>query len=348
MATQATTALPVFTGSIDHETAHLIDARTLHRFLEIDMRFNDWISRRINEYGFEQNHDFLLVTQNRVTKGRGGDRRSKDYHLTLDMAKELSMVERNEKGRQARRYFIECEKRLHAKDPENARRIAQETIGTDGLHMLRELIAKKVRPLPGPVRPGAQRRLWSLVHTRFNVPKGELIAANDLNAAANFVASVAIEGDYLEASRCQPTLPSSETPITSRESETLYYSLIAWQHHVQVLSRDFEQIIRPVMSRSAPELCERWAKRFDTIDNCAAECIALARKPLAADVPSASAIVPANQRQMLANHAAVLERDFIEVVGPAIRPLNPGLYGTWRERIGVLSRYLRDSAERCV
>ncbi|WP_110693274.1 antA/AntB antirepressor family protein [Salinicola halophyticus] len=347
MATQATTALPVFTGSIDQETAHLVDARTLHAFLAVGKVFAAWIQERIKQYGFEADRDYVIAFQNRKANisGRGGHNR-REYHLTLDMAKELSMVERNEKGRQARRYFIECEKQLHAKDPENARRIAQETIGTDGLHMLRELIAKKVRPLPSPVRSGAQRRLWSLVHTRFNVPKGELIAANDLDAAANFVASVAIEGEYLEASSRQRALPGTGAPTGSREAETLYYSLIAWQHHVQVLSRDFEQIIRPMMSRSAPELCERWAKRFDTIDNCASECIALARRPLGPSAIPASPSVPTNQRHMLANHAAVLERDFIEVIGPAIRPLNPRLYGTWRERIGVLSRYLRDSAER--
>ena len=57
-------------------------------------------------------NDFVLVTQQRVIKNKGGDPRSKEYHITLDMAKELAMIERNEKGRQARKYFIECEKRL--------------------------------------------------------------------------------------------------------------------------------------------------------------------------------------------------------------------------------------------
>ncbi len=105
--------IPVFNGDISNESTLLCDARELHRHLEVGKHFASWIKERIAEYGFVENQDYVLISQIRETKtGRGGDRRSKDYHLTLDTAKELAMVERNEKGRQVRRYFIECEKRL--------------------------------------------------------------------------------------------------------------------------------------------------------------------------------------------------------------------------------------------
>ncbi|WP_156851733.1 antA/AntB antirepressor family protein [Bartonella refiksaydamii] len=94
---------------IDQETVQTVNARELHTFLKIGKRFATWITNRINQYEFEEGKDFIL------TLPKIGKRKnviSKEYHLTLDMAKELSMVERNEKGRQARRYFIECEKKL--------------------------------------------------------------------------------------------------------------------------------------------------------------------------------------------------------------------------------------------
>ncbi|EOZ1263445.1 antA/AntB antirepressor family protein [Escherichia coli] len=104
--------IPVFNGTIANETTLLVNARDLHTFLGVGKRFASWITERIAEYGFVENQDYILVSPNREIKGRGGDRRSKDYHLTLDTAKETAMVERNEKGRQIRRYFIECEKKL--------------------------------------------------------------------------------------------------------------------------------------------------------------------------------------------------------------------------------------------
>ena len=112
--------IPVFNGTIANETTLLVNARDLHTFLGVGKRFASWITERIAEYGFVENQDYILVSPNREIKGRGGDRRSKDYHLTLDTAKELAMVERNEKGRQIRRYFIECEKKLRNIQPVQA------------------------------------------------------------------------------------------------------------------------------------------------------------------------------------------------------------------------------------
>ncbi|STJ18649.1 phage anti-repressor protein AntB [Escherichia coli] len=103
--------IPVFNGSISNQAALLCNARNLHAFLGVGKRFASWITERIAEYGFVENQDYMIASQIREAKGRGGHNR-KEYHLTLDTAKELAMVERNEKGRQIRRYFIECEKKL--------------------------------------------------------------------------------------------------------------------------------------------------------------------------------------------------------------------------------------------
>ncbi|HAG6587204.1 antA/AntB antirepressor family protein [Escherichia coli] len=109
--------IPVFSGTISNETTLLVNARDLHSFLGVGRMFAHWVKERIAEYGFVESQDYILICQNGQTKGRGGNRRSKDYHLTLDTAKELAMVERNEKGRQIRRYFIECEKKLRNMQP---------------------------------------------------------------------------------------------------------------------------------------------------------------------------------------------------------------------------------------
>ena len=86
----------------------VVSARELHKFLESKQQFADWIKNRIDKYGFVENQDFE-VFQDFMNNPNGG-RPLKEYALTIDMAKELAMVEGNEKGKQARRYFIECEK----------------------------------------------------------------------------------------------------------------------------------------------------------------------------------------------------------------------------------------------
>ncbi|EAL3227413.1 phage antirepressor Ant [Campylobacter coli] len=94
------------------------NVKNLFYFLEIDTKFADWINRRINHYDFIENQDYIIELV--YTKGRP----RKEYYVTLDMAKELCMVENNEKGRQARRYFIECEKRLKNLEQEKMEKLA--------------------------------------------------------------------------------------------------------------------------------------------------------------------------------------------------------------------------------
>ncbi len=90
----------------NREGKDTVNARDLHGFLESKQRYSDWIVNRISVYGFVEEDDFTIVS----CKSNGG-RPSKDYHVSIDMAKELSMVERNDKGKQARKYFLECEKK---------------------------------------------------------------------------------------------------------------------------------------------------------------------------------------------------------------------------------------------
>ncbi|WGM00063.1 antA/AntB antirepressor family protein [Arsenophonus nasoniae] len=103
------------TKNINGALIQTVNARNLHAFLEITTRFNDWINRRIAEYSFEENIDYIIVenlSYSNLSSAKSRKRLMKDYCISIDMAKELSMVERNEKGKQARQYFIECERRV--------------------------------------------------------------------------------------------------------------------------------------------------------------------------------------------------------------------------------------------
>lgn len=91
----------------NEEGQHLVSARELHDFLEVKTRFNDWIVRMC-EYGFQENIDYSILSSGNPNGGLP----IKDYAITIYMAKEISMIQRTYKGKQARQYFISCEKKL--------------------------------------------------------------------------------------------------------------------------------------------------------------------------------------------------------------------------------------------
>ncbi|ECR3172100.1 antA/AntB antirepressor family protein [Campylobacter jejuni] len=110
--------LSIYFPHTELQGAFPANVKFLFYFLEIDTKFADWIKNRISHYDFIENQDYIIELV--YTKGRP----RKEYYVTLDMAKELCMVENNEKGRQARRYFIECEKRLKNLEQEQMQKLA--------------------------------------------------------------------------------------------------------------------------------------------------------------------------------------------------------------------------------
>lgn len=86
-----------------------VNARDLHAFLESKQDFSTWIKNRIEQYGFIENQDYQILAPQNYGASWGGNNKV-EYALSIDMAKELSMVERTQKGKDARSYFISCEK----------------------------------------------------------------------------------------------------------------------------------------------------------------------------------------------------------------------------------------------
>ncbi len=116
--------------SIGNTTTPTCSARELHQFLEVKTKFYDWITRRIDDYGYKKGKDFNIVrvselnsdlslTSSKEKESLGG-RPAEDYILTIEMAKELAMVEKTGKGRLIRQYFIHHTNRSEELIPEMA------------------------------------------------------------------------------------------------------------------------------------------------------------------------------------------------------------------------------------
>lgn len=86
-----------------------LSARELHSFLELTERFSSWFER-MKQYGFVENQDYL----GRKVFNTLARQELQDYEITLDMAKEIAMLQRNKKGKEARQYFIEVEKQWNS------------------------------------------------------------------------------------------------------------------------------------------------------------------------------------------------------------------------------------------
>lgn len=97
----------------ERDGAQAVLGRDLHDFLEVKSNYREWFPRMV-EYGFTEGQDYTSKNR-RVQDSLGREREATDHVISLDMAKEISMIQRTDKGKQARAYFLECERR--AKQP---------------------------------------------------------------------------------------------------------------------------------------------------------------------------------------------------------------------------------------
>ncbi|EIJ2666447.1 antA/AntB antirepressor family protein, partial [Escherichia coli] len=129
--------VPVIPGHIGGRETNIVSAKALHKALGVGKDFSTWITDRISEYDFTIGHDYSVhktISPNlgkspngaAYSKIKQSGRPGKDYLLSVGMAKELAMIERNDQGRAIRRYFIQCEEELQRSVPEIAARYRRQ------------------------------------------------------------------------------------------------------------------------------------------------------------------------------------------------------------------------------
>ena len=104
------------TVKIGNEEVNSVNARDLYSALKVESKFADWIKRRLNYIQAEEGTDYIVLkNENADIKGAAAPI---EYFITIDLAKEISMLEKNDIGKMIRKYFIECEKQLRQIQPQ--------------------------------------------------------------------------------------------------------------------------------------------------------------------------------------------------------------------------------------
>ena len=151
----------------------VVSGRQLHEALDVKTKYADWFNRMI-DYGFAENQDFLLLKNEQQT-GRGGHNKV-DHVIKLDMAKEIAMIQRTERGKQVRQYFIQVEKDFNSPEKIMARALL--------------MADKKVHKLEAQIEAGRPKVLFaeaaSASHTSILVGElAKLLKQNGVDMGAN-------------------------------------------------------------------------------------------------------------------------------------------------------------------
>ena len=175
-----------------------VSARDLHKALEVSTDFNHWFTRMC-EYGFEAQKDFTTF----LSESTGG-RPSQDAQITVDMAKEIAMLQRTEKGKEVRKYFIQIEKEWNSPERVMARAltIANKTIAT------LELENKEMKPKALFADAVAQSDTSILVYDL-----AKLICQNGVKIGGNRLWTWLRDNGYIFKHSCEPTQKSMEMKL---------------------------------------------------------------------------------------------------------------------------------------
>lgn len=184
-STAVTPLIPVFSGIVQDQSVQLCNARELWQFVGSKRDFSNWIKERIEKYGFVEGDDYLVNKFVVQVPHQGGVRNTTiiDYHLTIDTAKEIAMVENNDKGRQVRRYFIAVEKAARAAGVSLPAFITAAQAG--------ELATRIAERFPeGKHRPYA----WSRFNNHFRISGYKTLPASKYEEALAYIATLPTKG----------------------------------------------------------------------------------------------------------------------------------------------------------
>lgn len=156
-----------------------VSARALHGFLDVNTPYHKWFPRMC-EYGFTENQDYSVMDIF-VHHSQGGSQSKKDAALTIDMAKEICMIQRNEKGKQARRYFLQLEKEWNSPEKVMARALRIADAKIKGLEADKAALQKEIAAF-APVKSYYEQILSSMgTMTTTQIAADYGISARELN-----------------------------------------------------------------------------------------------------------------------------------------------------------------------
>lgn len=238
----ASQLVPVVPETIGNTQCLTVDGRTLHSVLGVRRDFSNWIKGRISKYGFVQGQDFEVFAK--TGENSEGGRPSQEYRCTLGMGKELCMVENNEKGRVARRYFIECERRLLSPQTTTS---PDAPLSPSDRAELKALVDAKLSAAPAAVQGKARAEIWTRFNRHFRIAEYAQLPTVKMPEARDYLIQMEVKALGAAA---QPTATAAIPALVSDDAEG---HLAAIRQHVRHIY-DHEAALYGIVRHNLPSL----------------------------------------------------------------------------------------------